>query len=121
MATVTHDQQGGQHRDRPTEERRQTALTAFLGAVMSAPPSIAQRVQALADARHAVTVHHQRGLAIDQWLASEVRLRGTRENAAVLAVLETHGQRDEIARAYRQQHPDRIGVLNYLLAALDHT
>jgi hypothetical protein len=121
MAAVTHDQQGGQHGDRRAEERRQAALTAFLGAGMYAPPSTAQLVQALADARRAVTVHQQRGLAIDQWLAGEARLRGTRENAAVLAVLETPGLREETARAYRQQHPDRAGVLNDLLAALGDT
>ena len=79
-------------------------------------------MQALADARRAVTVHNQRGQVIDQWLASEARLRGTRENAAVLAVLETPGQQsEETARAYRQRHPDRAGVLNDLLAALGDT
>jgi hypothetical protein len=37
------------------------------------------------------------------------------------AILETPGQREEAARAYRQRRPDRIGVLNDLLAKLDHT
>jgi hypothetical protein len=121
MAAVTHDQHGPQRRDEPAEERRQAALTAFLGAGMPAPPSTALVVQALAGARRAVAVHLQRGLAIDQWLAGEIRLRGIRENAAILAVMETPGQREEAARAYRQQHPDRTCVLNGLLAVLDHT
>ena len=117
MAAVTHDQ----HSDQPAGECRQAALAAFLSAGMPAPPSTAQLVQALAGARRAVAVHQQRGLPVGQWLASEVRLRGIRENAAVLAVLETPGQREETARVYRQQHPDRTGVLNDLLAVLDHT
>lgn len=121
MAAVTHDQHGAQHRDRPAEERRQAAVTAFLCAGMSAPPSTALMVQALAGARREVAEHQQRGLAVDQWLADEVRLRGIRENAAILAVMETPGQREEAARAYCQQHPDRTGVLNDLLAVLDHT
>ena len=116
MAAVTHDQHGG----RPTGERRQTALAAFLGAGMPAAPSTALLVQALAGARRAVAAHQQRGHAIDQWLASEVRQGGIRENAAVLAVMETPGQREATARSYRQQHPDRTGVLNDLLAVLAH-
>jgi hypothetical protein len=120
MAAVTYDQHGAQHRDRPAEERRKAALAAFLGAGFLAPPSTELLVQALAGARRTVAAHQRRGLAIDPWLADEIRQRGIRENAAVLAVLETPGQRDETARAYRQQHPDRIGVLNDLLAVLDH-
>jgi len=121
MAAVTHDQHGPQHRDGPAEEGRQGALTAFLAAGMPAPPSTALVVQALDGARRAVAEQQQRGLAIDQWLAGEIRLRGIRENAAILAVIEAPGQRGEAARAYRQQHPDRTGVLNDLLAWLDRT
>jgi hypothetical protein len=76
-------------------------------------------VEALVGARRAVAMHQARSLAVDQWLAGEVRLRGIRENAAVLAVLEMSGQREEIAQAYRQHHPDRAGALNNLLAILD--
>ncbi len=75
-------------------------------------------VAALAGARRAIAMRQARGLAIDQWLAGEVRLRGIRENAAVLAVLEMPGQREAIAQAYRRQHPDRAGALNDLLAFL---
>jgi len=46
-------------------------------------------------------------------------LRGIRENAAVFAVLEIPGRREETARACRQEHPDRAGVLSELLAVLD--
>jgi hypothetical protein len=118
---VTHDQHGAQHDDGPAEKRRQAALAVFLSAGMPAPPSTALLVQALADARRAVAAHEQRRLPIDQWLASEIRMRGIRENAAVLAVLETPGRREETANAYCQQHPDRTSALNDLLAMLDHT
>jgi hypothetical protein len=37
-----------------------------------------------------------------------------------LAVLEILGRRDEIAQAYREQHPDRAGAMNGLLAVLDY-
>lgn len=103
----------------PAEERRHAALVVFIGAGMPSPPSTALLVAALAGARRAVAMHQARGLAIDQWLAGEVRLRGIRENAAVVAVLEMPGRREEAAQAYRQQHPDRAGALNDLLAVLD--
>jgi hypothetical protein len=118
IVAVMDGQRGMERGALPAEERRSAALTAFLGAGMSSPPSTALLVAALADARRAVAVRQARGRAIDQWLASEIRLRGIRENAAVLAVLEMRGQRDEIARAYRRQHPDRAGVLDDLLAVL---
>jgi hypothetical protein len=105
--------------DLPAEERRRAALIVFIGAGIPWPPSTALIVAALADARRAVAKRQARGLAVDQWLAGEVRLRGIRENAAVLAVLEMPGRRAEIAAAYRQQHPDRAGALDDLLAVLD--
>jgi hypothetical protein len=108
-----------QHGDQPGEERRQAALAAFLGAGLPASPCIALMVQSLASARRAVAEHQQRGEAFDQWLASEVRQRGVRENAAVLSVMETPGHREETSRAYREHHPDRTGVLNDLLALRD--
>ena len=101
-------------------ERRRAALIAFLGAGMSSPPSKALIVEVLAGARRAVALHQPHGRTLDEWLAGEVRLRGIRENAAVLAVLELlPGRRGEAARAYRCEHPDRAGVLGDLLAVLD--
>jgi hypothetical protein len=120
MVAVTDDQHSVGRDGLPAEERRRAVLAAFIGAGVPSPPSTALLVQALAGARRAVAMHQARGLAIDQWLAGEVCLRGIRENAAVLAVLEMPGRRDEIAQAYRQQHPDRAGALNDLLAVLDY-
>ena len=119
IVAVMDSQRGVDGGDRPAEERRRAALIAFIGAGMPSPPSTALMVAALAGARRAVAMHQARGLAVDQWLAGEVRLRGIRENAAVAAVLEMPGQRGEIAQAYRQQHPDRAGALEDLLAVLD--
>lgn len=56
---------------------------------------------------------------LDEWLAGEVRLRGIKGNAAVLAVLELPDRREETARAYRREHPGRAGVLADLLAVID--
>jgi hypothetical protein len=76
-------------------------------------------VEVLAGARRAAAMHQMHGRALEEWLAGEVRLRGIRENAAVLAVLELPGRREEAARAYRHEHPDRAGVLSDLLAVFD--
>ena len=119
IVAVMDGQRGVGGGDLPAEERRRAALIAFIGAGMPSPPSTALMVAALADARRVVAMHQARGLAVDQWLAVEVRLRGIRENVAVLAVLEMPGRRAEIAAAYRRQHPDRAGALNDLLAVLD--
>src|SRR5215472_803934 len=77
-------------------------------------------VEALAGARRAVAMYQAHGRAVDDWLAGELRLRGIRETAAVLAVLELlPGRREETARAYRLDHPDRAGALSDLLTVLD--
>jgi hypothetical protein len=70
------------------EERYRQAITAFAGAGLRPPPSRALAVTALAGARRSVASHQARGESLGKWLAGEVRVRGIRENAAVLAVLE---------------------------------
>lgn len=118
IVAVMSDQHGAGCVDTPAE--RSAALVSFLGAGMPSPPSKALIVEALARARRAVAMHRGHGLALDQWLNGEVRLRGIRENAAVLAVLELRlGRREETAQAYRHEHPDRSSALSGLLAALD--
>jgi hypothetical protein len=52
----------------------------------------------------------------DGWLADETRIRGIRENAAVLAVLEVPEWREQAAEIYRREHPDRVKVRGELLA-----
>jgi hypothetical protein len=44
-------------------------------------------------ARRAAAMHQMHGRALEEWLSGEIRLRGIRENAAVLAVLELPGRR----------------------------
>jgi hypothetical protein len=119
IVVLMSDQRGGRYVGQAAEKRHSAALVAFLGAGMQPPPSTALLVRTLADARRAVATNQARGLAVERWLAAEVRVRGIRENAAVLAVLEMPGWRDETARAYRQEHPDRADVLSELLAVLD--
>jgi hypothetical protein len=95
------------------------AIIAFLAAGLDPPPSTAVMVAALANARREVAAHQARRRPIDAWLSSETRLRGIRENAAVLAALETP-QRTQVAQSHRDQHPGRTAVLATLLAALPH-
>jgi hypothetical protein len=112
------DQRGAGCVDTPADRR--AVLTAFVGAGMPAAPSKALLVEALGGARRAVAAYQAHGQAVDDWLVGEVRLRGIRENAAVVAVLELlPGRREETARAYRLDHPDRAGALSDLLAVLD--
>jgi hypothetical protein len=118
MVAVMGDQRGAGCADAPAERR--AVLIAFLGAGMPSAPSTALMVGALAGARRAVAMCQAHGRAVDDWLAGEVGLRGIRENAAVVAVLELlPGRREETARAYRLGHPDRAGALSDLLAVLD--
>lgn len=77
-------------------------------------------VAALAAVRCAVMVHQTRNEPFDSWLASEVRMRGVRENAAVLAVLELPARRAAMATEYRREHPDRATALDAVMAVLMH-
>jgi hypothetical protein len=70
-----------------SDEQRQAAIVAFLGAGLVFGVSTAVFVSTLAEARRTVTAHRARQQPIDDWFAGEIRLRGVRENAAVLAVL----------------------------------
>src|SRR5215469_6114363 len=85
IVTVMGGQRGAGSVDPPGARR--AALIAFLGAGMPSAPSKALIVEALAGARRAVAMYQAQCRAVDDWLAGEVRLRGIRENAAVLAVL----------------------------------
>ncbi|GAB3832669.1 hypothetical protein ACFPIJ_57435 [Dactylosporangium cerinum] len=108
----------GGERDGLEDQRRSDAIVAFLGAGLLSPPSRAVMVSALAGARRAVKEHQARHAAIDSWLAGEIRLRGVRENAAVLAVLEVPERRADVAAMYRTGHPDRVAVLELVVAVL---
>ena len=91
---------------------------AFLGAGLHDRPSRAVMLSALAGARRTIALLQARGEPVADWLASETRLRGIRENAATLAVIEVQEHRHDTAQAYARDHPDRFGVLGDLLAVL---
>jgi hypothetical protein len=95
-------------------EHRRGAIIAFLGVGLST----AVAVDALASARRSVAAHLARGASIGEWLASGIRVRGMRENAAVLAVMEIPEHQQLTAHACVQRHPDRGKALNDLLAVL---
>jgi hypothetical protein len=93
------------------------AVMAFLGAGLDGTLPRATAVEAYGRALRMVALHQERGLPVDQWLAGEVGLRGVRENAAVLAVLQRLPERRaRVAEAYRRAHPDRSELLMDLLA-----
>ncbi len=100
------------------EDRRRDAILAFLGAGLFQWPSRARAVAALAVARREVAACQARTRPVQRWLAGEVDLRGSRENAAVLAVLEIPDLRDEAAQVYAREHPDRLPALEAMLAVL---
>ncbi len=90
----------------------------FLCAGLDPPPSRAVLVSSLSDARRAVSLLRSRKEPLDQWLASEVRFRGIRENAATLAAMEASSDRDIIADAYRERYPQRADQLDAIIAWL---
>jgi hypothetical protein len=92
---------------------------AFLGAGLHDLLWPALVVDALGRARRSVAMYRERSEPVDDWLAGEVRLRGIRENAAVLAVLEVPQWRDQAAELYRGRYPERTRVLSALLDVLD--
>jgi hypothetical protein len=97
---------------------RRDVIIAFLGAGLHQPLSAALAVDALARARRTVAAHLARGASLSEWLDSQIRVPGIRENAAVLAVIEIPGHQDATAHAYALRHPERLKVLNHLLAVL---
>jgi hypothetical protein len=99
------------------EACRHHAIIAFLGAGLRQGPSRAACVAALGAAR-AVATQQARGEPLGDWLTSEIRVRGIRENAAALAVMEVPEYRHQVAQAYALEHRDRCRVLNDVLAIL---
>jgi hypothetical protein len=108
----------GQQDTPPDEGRRGDAILAFLSAGLHDRPSRAVMVSALAGARRTVAMLQSRGEPVADWLASETRLRGIRENAAALAVMEIPEHRHDTAQAYAREHPDRLRIVGDLLAVL---
>jgi hypothetical protein len=103
------------------DDRKGAILVGFLSAGLDPAPSRAVLVSALADARRTIAALRSRREPIDQWLASEIRFRGVRENAAVLAALEVSGEPDAIANAYRERYPQRSEQLDNIVAFLKLT
>jgi hypothetical protein len=100
------------------EERRRAAIVSFPGAGMDPKPTPANLVKTLADARRTVMASTERPSLVQEWLTGEMRVRGIRENAAVLAVLEVTEPGSALAREFVERYPDRRPELNELLAVL---
>lgn len=93
------------------EDRRREALIALLGAGMSPPPDKALLVSALANARRSVAALGKREADIDEWLDTESRLPGIRENAATVAALELPAKRARVTTMYSEKYPQRVHLV----------
>ena len=104
--------------DSGRENLRSKALIAFLGAGMTPAPDKALLVAALAGARRSVAALHAAGQPLNDWLKSETRYRGIRENAATLAAMEISDMRLSVADEYSRQHPERAHLVREMLEHL---
>lgn len=114
--STTHSSSSPDYDDE--ERRKRAALVNFLSAGLDPAPSRAILVSVLADARRSVAALQSRGESVTQWLESEARLRGVKENAATLAALEVSNQRETIANSYRKKYPERGPRLDIILPYL---
>lgn len=94
------------------EDRRREALIALLGAGMSPSPDKALLVSALADARRSVAALGKREADIGEWLDTETRFPGIRENAATVAALELPAMRAQVASRYSVKYPERVHLVD---------
>jgi hypothetical protein len=119
---VTPNNQPTEDRYDPVHDdgrRRSSAIVAFLGTGVDPKPTRANMVDRLANATRTVRELSGQGRQLEDWLADEMRIRGIRENAAVLAVLEISEPGSALAQAYAERYPDRLPELTELLAVLN--
>jgi hypothetical protein len=102
------------------EDRRSSAVVAFLGAGLDPRPTRATMVERLADASRTVEELRNRNQPVDDWLAEQMRCRGIRENAAVLAVLEMAVPASGLAKSFPERYPTREPELKELLRVLSN-
>jgi hypothetical protein len=96
-----------------------SAIVAFLGTAADPEPTRANMVDRLANPTRTERELSGQGRQLEDWLADEMRIRGIRENAAVLAVLEVSKPGSALAQAYAERYPDRLPELTELLAVLN--
>lgn len=78
---------------------------------MSPPPDKALLVSALANARRSVAALGKREADIGEWLDTESRVPGIRENAATVAALEFPAIRVRVASIYSEKYPERAHLV----------
>jgi len=101
-----------------SDNLRNEALIAFLGAGVTPAPDKVLLVSTLAGARRSVAALQANGNSLDDWLKSETRYHGVRENAATLAAMETRDVRHRVADEYSRQHPERAHLVREMLEYL---
>lgn len=97
---------------------RREALITFLGAGMAPLPTRALLVSALSGARCSVAALRHSEQLLGEWLKSEIRHPGIRENAAMLATIEILEMPDRAMREFSRKYPDRDQLLQDMLSCL---
>jgi hypothetical protein len=90
---------------------RPTAISAALCAGVTPRPPKWLQVELLAAARRAADANSAD--KYESWAAEQLRLGGIRENAALVAVMET-ALRDRITATYLKKYPDRRNLIDEL-------
>jgi hypothetical protein len=94
------------------EEARRAALMSLLAAGLDGRTPRSVLVPALAEARRSVAALHSRGESLDGWLSEQMKLRGVRENAAVIAATELAEYREGVAQQCRVAYPERTSEID---------
>ncbi|GAA1031329.1 hypothetical protein GCM10009557_26350 [Virgisporangium ochraceum] len=89
---------------------RPAAISAVLCAGVTPRPPKWLQVELLAAARRAADAN---SAECESWAAEQLRLGGIRENAALVAVMET-ALRDRITTTYLEKYPDRRYLIDEL-------
>ncbi len=98
------------------DDQRSAAVIALLSAGLEPAPTRASMVGALADSRREVAALQRQGHDLMPWAIAEVR--GIRENAVVVAMLEVAAYREQTAESYRRRYPERTSQLDRFLTSL---
>ncbi len=105
--------------EEPDDERPlRDAQLALFAAGADRRPEPWQVVERFAEASRAVAELRHRGRPLDGWLSEQIRTRGLRENAAVIAALEQPDYRDRVAREFTERYPDRAELGRSLVELL---
>ena len=94
-----------------SEEGLRKARGGLFAAGMAYTPRPFQFVERIGEARRMVAGLSACGRRLEPWLQEEMRLRGLRENAAIIAVMEVPEYRDWAAGSFIERYPEREALV----------